>query len=411
MNTGQELRISLPRVTPRPINLAPRTAETVMKTWNASTLRRIAGDVLGKIAGDEEIADSRLSDLTLSVVRQWQTYDGNALVYFPDRSFLLHLTGSPDGFKVVSDRQPDWLEPAFRSWKVPLEALPEVIDQLNRGQSAEVVNADHLSLRLWANPREWRHGVERVDGIPAPAPPPPRDYRKLAAAHLQQVLGTIRDAEELAHLVEAVARQWRLYDGQACPFLGGELQLVLAITERPDGGSHVVSVPLPVQMTRLLVELGIHPEVVPEVLRRLNLCEQVEYRNRDGVPSILWYDAPARRLGSWPKNPPVPVVAPAFPLGTIEIEPGAARVLAEAGQDVSLFLNGHAARDWGDAGDRRRFENDFCLEKGGVLRSAFSTCRGAKLIVTTLADRTRTVVSYADPRLIEDMLRAARRRP
>lgn len=83
---------------------------------------------------------------------------------------------------------------------------------------------------------------------------------------------------------------------------------------------------------------------------------------------------------------------PAFELGQIVATPAALAVLKKAGQDPDEFLTRHANREWGDLDKDDRRENDYSLEHGFRLLSAYRTNAGDRLWVITEADRTVTTL-------------------
>ena len=69
---------------------------------------------------------------------------------------------------------------------------------------------------------------------------------------------------------------------------------------------------------------------------------------------------------------------PAFELGQIVATPGALAALKKAGQQPGEFLTRHVNREWGDLSDDDRKENDYSLEHGFRLLSAYGTHAGEK---------------------------------
>src|SRR5207248_10756414 len=57
---------------------------------------------------------------------------------------------------------------------------------------------------------------------------------------------------------------------------------------------------------------GFPPDVFPEVIARINLGQEVEFRDRHGVRTRLWHDPKARRILLEPIDPVPP--APVAPL-------------------------------------------------------------------------------------------------
>ena len=83
---------------------------------------------------------------------------------------------------------------------------------------------------------------------------------------------------------------------------------------------------------------------------------------------------------------------PAFELGQIVATPSALAVLKKAGQRPDEFLTRHANREWGDLDEDDRRENDYSLEHGFRLLSAYRTNAGDRLWIITEADRTVTTL-------------------
>jgi hypothetical protein len=289
-----------------------------------------------------------------------------------------------------------------RDWQIDSEELPDIIDQLNRGQSAEAMNREGVPLRLWVNPKERTTGAEELLSQPRLSGTK-TDHRLLALGELSKHLDMSVEKEELEALALSVAKQWQEYDGHACIFLNrGEL-LILTLNERADGSCHVVTAKQEIDLMRLLTSFGIAPSAIPDVMAHINLGQMIEFREKEGLPSILWYD---------PKERTVQVRAidhgfaqDKFNAGTVEIEPRASMVLARSGQDAWYFLQRHLAGDWGEVSDKMKAEYDYRLNKGEAVTSCFATALGERILVSTTADRQRTVLSAPDPQIAEDMIR------
>ena len=79
-----------------------------------------------------------------------------------------------------------------------------------------------------------------------------------------------------------------------------------------------------------------------------------------------------------------------FPLGRILATPGALRVLEEAGQSPTEFLDRHVSGDWGELDEEDKRENEFSVRNGFRILSAYTTRAGEKIWVITEADRSAT---------------------
>jgi len=178
---------------------------------NSRALRQLALNLLQQIAGDDEIPEGEREDVATSLVRQWITYDGSATLFVGEQQVYLDLGRTPLGNPCVVPEPAlqGWMRQLTQDWKVSPDDLPEILDQLNRGQSAEVVNGDGVPLRLWVNPKERSKGVEPLvkETIPAGMK---RDYFKIATTVLEQQFGEGLDPEEMDELARSPSgASWR----------------------------------------------------------------------------------------------------------------------------------------------------------------------------------------------------------
>jgi hypothetical protein len=81
-----------------------------------------------------------------------------------------------------------------------------------------------------------------------------------------------------------------------------------------------------------------------------------------------------------------------FSPGRISITPGARDAIAKSGEDPLSFLGRHVTGDWGDLCDEDKRQNDFSLENGFRLLSAYHTRAGVKLWIITEHDRSTTTI-------------------
>lgn len=281
---------------------------------NSRALRQLAEGLLQQIDPEGEVPDDERDEFVTSLVRQWITYDGNATLFVGERQVFLVLGQTPLGKPCIVPEPglAGWVEQLRRDWKISPDDLPEVLDQLNRGQSAEVINGDGIPLRLWVNPKERGRGVEPLvkENI---SPGRKWEYRQIAATELEQQFGEGLDAEEMDELACSVAKQWREYDGHACLFIDGHEQLHLKLTEHGDGSCEVVASRLSIDLAPALSAFGFSPEVLPELIARINLGQQIEFRDRNGVRSRLWHDPKARRIGVQALDPVQPAARASSP--------------------------------------------------------------------------------------------------
>jgi hypothetical protein len=79
-------------------------------------------------------------------------------------------------------------------------------------------------------------------------------------------------------------------------------------------------------------------------------------------------------------------------LGQIVATPGALAARKKAGQQPGEFLTRHVSREWGDLSDEDRKENEYSLEHGFRLLSAYRTHAGDKLWIIAESDRSVTIM-------------------
>jgi hypothetical protein len=85
-----------------------------------------------------------------------------------------------------------------------------------------------------------------------------------------------------------------------------------------------------------------------------------------------------------------------FELGQIVATPGALAALKESGEEPAAFLSRHVSGDWGNLSDEDRRENEFSLEHGFRLLSAYRLRNGTKMWIITEADRSSTTLLLPD---------------
>jgi hypothetical protein len=273
---------------------------------NSRVLRKIAEDVVQQLAAETFIPESEQHDYATSLVRQWITYDGNASLFLGEQQVYFPLAKTPDGgFSIVPAKSlGEWTKALTKEWKISPDDLDEIFGQLNRGQSAEIVNGDGVPLRLWVNPKERSRGVEPLVKQAIP-PGTKRDYHKIATNVLERHVGEL-DPDELEALACSVAKQWQQHEGYACLFLNAHQQLVFTLTEKDDGGCSVTGQRLNIDLEAVLSSHGFSPDVLEEIIARINLGQEIQFRNRQGVRSRLWHDPKARRICVQALEPPQP---------------------------------------------------------------------------------------------------------
>ena len=79
-----------------------------------------------------------------------------------------------------------------------------------------------------------------------------------------------------------------------------------------------------------------------------------------------------------------------FSPGQIVATPGALAAFTEAGEEPVTYLARHLAGDWGDVCEQDAKENEFSVENGFRILSAYTLKNGTKIWVLTEADRSST---------------------
>ncbi|MBI5386437.1 MAG: hypothetical protein HZA90_17335 [Verrucomicrobia bacterium] len=84
------------------------------------------------------------------------------------------------------------------------------------------------------------------------------------------------------------------------------------------------------------------------------------------------------------------VVSSKFPLGQTVLTAHALEVLHPG--DVAAALQRHARGDWGEVGPPDAAENEFALQEGFRLLSAYTDRHGVKFWIITEADRSYSTI-------------------
>jgi hypothetical protein len=79
-----------------------------------------------------------------------------------------------------------------------------------------------------------------------------------------------------------------------------------------------------------------------------------------------------------------------FSLGQIVATPGALRALQKAEQEPHEFLDRHVNGDWGEVAEEDKKENEFSVQHGFRILSAYTTSAGDRIWLLTEADRSTT---------------------
>lgn len=72
--------------------------------------------------------------------------------------------------------------------------------------------------------------------------------------------------------------------------------------------------------------------------------------------------------------------------------PGALAAFEESGEEPTPYLQRHCGGDWGEVDEHDRKENEFSLEHGFRLLSAFTLKSGVRIWCISESDRSSTCV-------------------
>jgi hypothetical protein len=83
---------------------------------------------------------------------------------------------------------------------------------------------------------------------------------------------------------------------------------------------------------------------------------------------------------------------PKFQLGQIVATPGALDAFKAAGEEPVTYLARHVVGDWGEMCEEDAQENEFSVENGFRILSAYTLSTGVKIWLLTEADRSSTCI-------------------
>ena len=81
---------------------------------------------------------------------------------------------------------------------------------------------------------------------------------------------------------------------------------------------------------------------------------------------------------------------PKFSFGQLVATPGALRAFENAGESALPCLQRHLTGDWGEVDEHDRAENEYSLQHGFRLLSAYRLSSGERIWIITEADRSST---------------------
>lgn len=123
-------------------------------------MRRIARFEIEKLFPG--IAPEPLEQYVTSVVRQWVTNDLRAGVFTVAVNYWLHLVEQNGQVLAGLEVCPSQMRQHLGPWLVLDRDLPDILRQLTVGQAATFVNAEGVSVRVTADPREHSFRFEEL---------------------------------------------------------------------------------------------------------------------------------------------------------------------------------------------------------------------------------------------------------
>ena len=194
----------------------------------------------------------------------------------------------------------------------------------------------------------------------------------IAPAHLVGLILVDRPEPVDAHWLETIARTFGSYQLTATT-TSGERGLVCQMRIADESVQHLHVLPYP--------DIG----ALRDALRPL----------LDDLPAVTLHLAWSANQACWVSQI-VHTALPLFSLGWVVATPGALQALEDAGQEPEEFLNRHDRGDWGEVSEADKHENDFSLQHGFRILSAYTTAVGERIWIITEADRSVTTILLSD---------------
>lgn len=275
-------------------------------------LRQLAESIVQNLSEEPGFAPFDTEGLATSLVRQWLTYDSHAALHTGGDLYYLSLIRSPLGsFSVKTQpNHNNWLQTLEEDWNLSPEDFPGMIDQLNRGQSAEGINRNGEEIRWWVNPKEKNSGVEYQDPHKKPVVPPDRkDCLKRVVATLERAFSGGIPPKEIPILAQSVMDQWDRFDGRAALF-NEEVKLAFLLEKNPDGGYSITTGEVKFYTRQRLEDLGISPGDVITAIARINLGQAFSFVDPNGESADFWVDPQEARFVKRIREKPKPEAFP-----------------------------------------------------------------------------------------------------
>lgn len=132
-----------------------------MSAAKPNVLRRIAEQELEQCFCD--LTPTKKDEFATSLVRQWTTNAGEAVLLTLEREFWFHLERRADGNTEVGRKvQRGTFVEQMRGSRIVEEEIPALLDALSVRQTVQCYNGDGEVLRLRVNPAEKMCYIEIV---------------------------------------------------------------------------------------------------------------------------------------------------------------------------------------------------------------------------------------------------------
>jgi hypothetical protein len=127
---------------------------------NSRFMRHIAACEIEKLFPG--VAPEAREEYVTSIVRQWVTNGLRAGVFSVAVNYWLHLVERDGQVHAGLEVCPSNMRQTLGPWQVVERDLPEIVHQLTLAQSATFVNADGVTVRVTADPKEHVFRFEEV---------------------------------------------------------------------------------------------------------------------------------------------------------------------------------------------------------------------------------------------------------
>lgn len=257
----------------------------------ARELRQIAEDLIDQLKENPEIEETDFDGLPTSLVRQWMTNDGIATLFLDGNQLFFTLKRSPLGALSVSvEPHPHpWVETLMEEWDVSEDEIPNIMHQMNLGQSAEFLNQQGEKIVWWVKPKDRSSLMQKPPPANDPEIPLSEGLLNAARRSLQDCLCRGIPEEEIPTLANSVVKQWEMFDGKSAIFTE-KLLIIINMSTLEDGRLTVLTDYKPINCVKILEKLGVPSNEVWMAISWLNLGKGILFKGKDGNVFELFYD-------------------------------------------------------------------------------------------------------------------------